>query len=208
MELVRQTDELDEIDIERLVELVKAGDDDASSHLYSRTVPLIRHVAYRYGISANDVDDIVHDVYEKVLTRIDGYTEGNFMAWISMVTRNSVYDTHRKKSRHLEQSYEFPEHDHDPSIGLVDTAQLAVDDNSAAQRMYEVVREFDGDDERWDRLRLDELIAATMQGYPDHEIAAMLDVSRTTCRTRLYRLRQRLAESGLTAAKLRAFANQ
>jgi len=49
----------------------------------------------------HDAEDVVHDVFVKLLTRLDGYepTQATFPAWIACVARNEAIDHLRRSTR-------------------------------------------------------------------------------------------------------------
>ena len=77
-----------EITEEFLIKL-KEKDNDAFSKLYNNYVKLIYHIAYSYTHNKEDSEDIVSEVFIKIISSIPSYQEkGKFKEWISMITRN------------------------------------------------------------------------------------------------------------------------
>ena len=74
---------------EELVEKLRNKDEEAFQKIYNAYVKLIYHIAYSYTYNKEDAEDIVSEVFMKVMHSIHSYQEnGKFKEWISMITRN------------------------------------------------------------------------------------------------------------------------
>ncbi|MFR5892090.1 MAG: RNA polymerase sigma factor [Bacilli bacterium] len=74
---------------EELVKKLQNKDEEAFQKIYNAYVKLIYHIAYSYTYNKEDAEDIVSEVFMKVMHSIHSYQEnGKFKEWISMITRN------------------------------------------------------------------------------------------------------------------------
>lgn len=72
-----------------LLEQLRNKDEEAFKKLYQAYVKLVYHIAFSYTYNKEDAEDIVSEVFMKVLDSLDTYQEkGKFKEWISMITRN------------------------------------------------------------------------------------------------------------------------
>lgn len=68
---------------------LKQKDEEAFHKLYDRYVHLIYHIAYSYTRNVEDAEDIVSDVFVRIVHSINQYQEkGKFKEWICQITRN------------------------------------------------------------------------------------------------------------------------
>lgn len=73
------------------IDKLKNKDEDAFAKLYNSYVKLIYHIAYSYTYNKEDSEDIVSEVFMKILASIANYQEqGKFKEWVSMITRNAA----------------------------------------------------------------------------------------------------------------------
>ncbi len=76
---------------DEFLDKLKNKDDEAFAKLYDNYVRLIYHIAYSYTYNREDSEDIVSEVFIKILNAIDSYQEkGKFKEWISMIARNTA----------------------------------------------------------------------------------------------------------------------
>lgn len=74
---------------EDFINKLKNKDEEAFSKLYDKYVRLIYHIAYSYTYNKEDSEDIVSEVFMKIMNSLDNYQEmGKFKEWICMITRN------------------------------------------------------------------------------------------------------------------------
>ncbi len=73
----------------KFIEELKNNDEEAFSLLYNEYVKLIYHIAYSYTYNREDSEDIVNEVFMKIIKSIDSYKHQNkFKEWICQITRN------------------------------------------------------------------------------------------------------------------------
>jgi len=159
----------------------KAADNAARRELYERYSGLILSVLCRYVRDRATAEDLLHDVFITIFTKIGDYSgRGSFEGWCKRIAVNKALNIYRSS---------------DPL-----SAPVAVDDVPA------LVSE---DASAVESLSADELLAAierlphgfrtvlnlfAVEGYSHHEIAAMLGISEATSRSQYWRARNRLIE--------------
>jgi len=95
--------------IERLVARAQAGDMRALERLLSDTTPLVRHIIGHQD-DPDDRDDLLHDVQLRICAKLRQYerrTHSQFLAWLTVVTRNIVRDDHRHRKTRLDHEREW-----------------------------------------------------------------------------------------------------
>jgi RNA polymerase sigma-70 factor (ECF subfamily) len=77
-----------------LIDRVKARHDDAWRRLIALYTPLLRHWCRRWGVGREDADDIIQDVFQAVLTGLEGFRRDrpgdSFRSWLRGVTRHKI----------------------------------------------------------------------------------------------------------------------
>ncbi|MBP7147737.1 MAG: sigma-70 family RNA polymerase sigma factor [Acidobacteria bacterium] len=165
-----------------VVRQVRDGNRAAFAELVQRYQHLVASVAWRYGARAEDIEDVVSEVFVKVFARLDQYQpEARFSTWLYRVAVNHVLDRARRSR---------------PALDLADVAEPADPAPSAAAGLEA--------DERAALVRraLDELppryrevmFLVYVEGLPVAEAARLTATSENTAKTRLLRGRRALAE--------------
>jgi len=95
----------------KLVSAACNGDRDAFGRLYARYAPMV-HGVLLAKVPANEVDDLVQDVFLKALRQLSALREpGSFGAWIATIARNRANDYHRRSVPEEPLDEEVPESD-------------------------------------------------------------------------------------------------
>lgn len=83
-----------------LIERVRARDDEAWRRLVELYSPLIRHWCRRRGVRAEDVDDVVQDVFQAVSVSLPNFRRDgrghSFRGWLHGVTRHKALSLIRR----------------------------------------------------------------------------------------------------------------
>lgn len=80
-----------DISEQQLVDLLQGGDKSAPRMLYCRYAGSLTAVCSRYVADADDVKDVMQDVFVKAFTQIGSFTyrgEGSLRAWLMRITVN------------------------------------------------------------------------------------------------------------------------
>jgi len=105
-------------------EIIKAfkanGDQSALANLYKSYMPLIYGVCLKYLKERQKAQDMVMDIYEKLVKKLPSQEVGNFKSWLYVLTKNECLMQIRSEKRKNEYSQEnqhqvfmdFGEHEH------------------------------------------------------------------------------------------------
>jgi len=99
--LSRRTKNLKRLSDTDLVEMAKAGDNDAFGELYERYLDKIySYIYYRTG-NHHDTEDLTARVFFRAMAHIESYTERGvpFQAWLYRIAHNLVANWHRDRGR-------------------------------------------------------------------------------------------------------------
>lgn len=100
-------------------ERLKEKDESAINKLYNDYVKLVYHIAYSYTLNKEDSEDIVSEVFTKILNSLDTYVDkGKMKEWICMITRNTACnyvtrDKHKDVLHDDEMITNYKAHDND-----------------------------------------------------------------------------------------------
>lgn len=83
----------------KLANQLKVGDTEAGEEIFNYFSPLIYRFFMARILNQACAEDLVQDVFLKVVARIDTFDDelGNFSGWIWQVARNSLIDYYRDK---------------------------------------------------------------------------------------------------------------
>jgi RNA polymerase sigma-70 factor, ECF subfamily len=179
--------EVGELDDAQLVSLVRVGDRGALDALYRRHAPYVLSLAVRIQGHVTDVEDIVHDAFLRVVSRLEELRQDDaFRPWLASVTANLVKSRLRRR-RFL------------GALGLAGTEPVDLDalvgesagPETRAQlaEVYGVLR----------LLPVDQRVAWVLrhvEGHKLEEVARILDCSLATAKRRLGLAQQAVLASG------------
>ncbi len=93
-------------DERNIITLCKEGDHRAFRQLYQRYRKLIMNIAYSMVRNLEAAQDVMHDVFVKVLTNMKTFDEKcAFSTWLWMLTKNTCIDRIRKDKRAASAEY-------------------------------------------------------------------------------------------------------
>lgn len=94
------------IEESNIIALCKEGDHRAFQQLYQRYRKLIMKIAYSMVRNLEAAQDVMHDVFVKVLTHVKTFDEKcTFSTWLWMLTKNTCIDRIRKDRRAASTEY-------------------------------------------------------------------------------------------------------
>lgn len=95
----------------RLLKAIQSGQQDAQRQLYERYAGQAMATGMRYVPDPDQVRDVVHDSFVKILTSLDQFNyrgEGSLRAWIKSIVAHQAIN-HIKQYEHLKLTDQFPE---------------------------------------------------------------------------------------------------
>jgi RNA polymerase sigma-70 factor, ECF subfamily len=119
-------------DAEHLVSRVRERDVAAFERLYRQSHRLVYGIAARMLGDADAAEDVTQTVYLTVWNQPDAFRGGNFVAWLSRVTRNRCLDYLRSKAA---RPFEELPIDLADEIGLEDTVLSGLDRGRVRQAL-------------------------------------------------------------------------
>lgn len=178
-----------QLTLEQIIDGCRRGEMEARRELYERFGSTMYGVVRRYVKDAATAEDLFHDGFVTLYTRIEDYRgEGSFEGWCRRIFVNTVLSHFRKKN---------------PLTSADDvevlSASSAVEPTALADMSVKEIKKC-----------MDELPTGyrtifnlhAVEGYSYSEIAGMMGISETTTRSQYLRARVKLAE--IMSRKLRS----
>ena len=170
------------MEITRLIERCRQGDEDALGELYKAYAQQMRGVCRRYISDEQTVDDVLHDAFVIIFTSFDRLRDSNKAeAWMTAITRNVA----SKCKNHLEAL---------PTVSLDETSEaglIVAEDEERDVRgvpLSEVVKMIDRLPEGYGQVfRL-----SVFEGMTHKEIADMLGIEPHSSSSQLARAKKML----------------
>ncbi|HMB61948.1 MAG TPA: RNA polymerase sigma factor [Eudoraea sp.] len=164
-----------------LVERCKANDRKAQLKLYKQYCDGMFCVAMRFLKNPDDAEDVLQESFIKAFQKIHQFRgEVTFGAWLKRIVVNHALDFIKSKKEHHVELQEHTLHIvEDDDWTVADTVSVA-EVRSAMQKLPEKYRFV--------------VQLYLVEGYDHGEIAQILELTETTCRTRLLRGKTQLKE--------------
>ena len=168
----------------RIVRAILQGDADAYADLVTRYQSLVASVAWRYGIGAGEIEDVVSEIFFKAYGNLARFRpEHAFSTWLYRVALNHVIDhgrRHQRESKRVEMPREIEDRSAGPDAGVAadERARLL---RSALSDLPAHFREV--------------LFLVYVEGKKVDEAAHLLGLPRGTIKTRLMRGRAALRKT-------------
>jgi RNA polymerase sigma-70 factor, ECF subfamily len=174
--------------VDDLVKRAAAGDAGAFESLVRETTPSVRTVVRQYVRGAEDINDLVQEVYLRALQRLDTLEDSErFRSWLYAIARNAGLDhVRRAKRRPVSAVEDEPVELRDVDPGpeeLAEVRELAARVRGGAARL---------------NPRDSTLLAMVTQlGFTPTDVAGALGMSHTAAKVAVHRARQRLRNAML-----------
>ncbi|MFT7618684.1 MAG: RNA polymerase sigma-70 factor (ECF subfamily) [Planctomycetota bacterium] len=180
-------------DDRELVERAKLGDESAFRQLLASYTPRIFSLVSGMISDRSEVEDVLQEVFFKVYRKMDGFSwKSAFYTWVYRIALNTATD-HLKKRRNksaasLEEltGFDVPDSAPAPSAGL--------SGNELRQALASAISELP---EKYRNI----LVLREYEELAYEEIADVLDCSKGTVESRLFRARARLKEKMIAYLK-------
>lgn len=150
----------------------------AQKLLYEEQYPMMMAIALRYSNNEEDALDILHESFIKIFTNIHKYqVNTSFLSWIRRVLVNTSIDYYwkeiRRKSEDIEQAYDLKSNAPDP-ISEISTEEIL----NSIQQLSPAYRTI--------------FNMYVIEGYSHREMAKILSITESTCRSNLVKARANL----------------
>ncbi|PIB28046.1 RNA polymerase subunit sigma-70 [Maribacter sp. 4U21] len=164
-----------------VVEKCKSNDRNAQLQLYQQYCDGMYAVAMRFVKNSNDAEDVLQESFVKAFQKLHQFKgEVTFGAWLKKIVVHKCIDFLKSKKQHmvsLDETYMTP----------VAEEGWTVEDGISLEV---VKKEIEKLSEKYKYVVLMYLV----EGFDHKEIAQVLDITETTCRTRLLRGKGQLKE--------------
>ena len=165
----------------QIVERCQRGDREAFGQLYEAMYERLRKVCRHYVANENTVDDLLHDSFLLIFSKIDSLRDtSKAEAWMQKVTQN------------LALAY-VQNHKQQPTVSLdeIEPSMTAVAPDAIPITYDEILNLVDALPKSYRRIfRL-----SVLEGLSHQEIAALLNIEPHTSSSHLYRAKQMLRQS-------------
>ncbi len=164
-----------------LVERCKANDRQAQLKLYKQYCDGMFCVAMRFLRNPDDAEDVLQEAFIKAFQKIDQFKgEVTFGAWLKRIVINKSLDFIKARKDHFVELKESTLH-------IVEDDDWSVADSVSLDAVKSAMEQLP---ERYKYV----VQLYLVEGYDHSEIAQILDLTETTCRTRLLRGKGHLKE--------------
>lgn len=159
------------IEIEKLVNRLKAGDEAAFAEVYDRYSAGLNGIVSRIVRDAEAAQDVLQDSFVKVWKNIQSYdsTKGSFFTWMLNIARNTSIDSLRK----LKKENRAEIRDLETGVGVTGAVQRNTDTIGLSKLV--------------EKLPIEQRIIIEFMyfnGYTQQEVADELDIPLGTVKTR------------------------
>ena len=166
---------------QRLVRKVLEGDREAFGPLVARYQRMVAGVAWRCGAGADEIDDLVSEVFIKTYSNLGRYRPQHaFSTWLYRLAANHVVD-HGRRARKERGRVEMPEEIADTSEGLEQDYEKRQRIDHLKSAMEELPPHY-----------REALFLVYVEGFKVDEAARELGLPSGTVKTRLMRGREAL----------------
>jgi RNA polymerase sigma-70 factor (ECF subfamily) len=174
---------------------VRNGDTDAFRELIERHQRAVINTIHRAIGDAWEAEDLAQRVFVQVYRSANRYRPtAKFTTWLFTITRNTILNEHRRRSRHPSESLEALQEPREPEsagwqaadTSMRDPAQEAVE-RELQEKIREAIQELP-------EAQRTAVILCRYEGLPYEEIAKALGCSVSATKSLLHRARLTLKE--------------
>jgi len=174
---------------------VREGDTEALRELIERHQRAVINTIHRAIGDANEAEDLAQRVFVQVYRSAKRYKPtAKFTTWLFTITRNTILNEHRRRSRHPSQSLDALQDPSDPETtgwqppdtSMRDPAQAAVE-RELLEKIKQAVQELP-------EAQRTAVILCRYEGLSYEEIAEVLGCSVSATKSMLHRARLALKD--------------
>ena len=167
--------------VSQIVERCQRGDREALGLLYTTMVDPLRKVCHRYVADENTVNDLLHDSFVLIISKIDTLKDpSKAEAWMQKVTQNLVLKYLQKRKRESAISLD----DMEEPLEAASPLPMAI----TYDEILNLVEALPNSYRRVFRL-------SALEGLSHQEIAALLNIEPHTSSAQLFRAKKMLRQS-------------
>lgn len=177
----------------------KNGDDQAFDELYEQLSLKLHRRLLRLDLTYDEAADGVQFVFEKLAAKAGELEVSNISAWTMVVAHNYAMDLHRKRVR--QNKIFIPAYsDETEPIPSLNSEFKALEAQWTIHDIIDQVRQHDG--AGFDEKSLGQILRMLSSGETFSAVADTIGVAESTVKTRVHRLKVRLANSAFTLESL------
>lgn len=143
------------MNLERLAESYKSGNESAFNKIYDETLPLVRSIIYSYIKDNETIKDLIQDVYTKVSLNIKTYEAKSLLNWIYTITKNTALDYIKKKKE-----------------DNIENVEIIADENSSYKPLLKIVIK------TLDYPEREIFLLKVLEGYTTKELSKILNMTK------------------------------
>ena len=180
-----------------LIAGLKDHDEGTWNRLVRLYTPLVHHWCQKHGLPADDIPDVVQEVFKAVSENIGGFrkekSRDTFRGWLRVITRNKAMDLHRQKSKEPREEVDTHEF---AGLAITTPPETASEDGSedadaeANTILFRQALELIRDEFRTNTWQAFWLVV--VEGLPPSDVAAELNLTPGAVRVAKCRVLQRL----------------
>lgn len=156
------------------------GEEWAQRHVYEENYSSMMIIALRYANIEEDALDILHDGFIKIFNNIHKYQLGSsFSAWIRRIMINAAIDYYRKEKRRKTEDLSTHFELDNKEVDVISKLEAEEILNALQQLSYSYRSVFN---------------LHVIEGYSHREIAVLMNITESTCRSNLVKARHKLKD--------------
>lgn len=171
------------VELEQIIDGCRKADNRARRELYERYSRLIFGVLCRYVPNRAEAEDLLHDAFITIFTRVSEYRgEGSFEGWCRRIAVNTALD-HLRHNKRLEMT------EIESNFNIISQTAVSPEilDHYTSEEVVALMNELSPVARTIVNLRVAE-------GLDYHHIAELLDMKESTARSQFRRARETLLE--------------
>ncbi len=168
-------------ELEKLLLACKKGHYRARTKVYKLYSPILLGICLRYTRNKQEAEDVLHEAFIKIYTKIDQAGKGSFEAWMKQIARNEALQFIRKRAS-LNSKHEMYEQDAITDENSVENLDFS---NISAKIILELIQHLP------DGYRL-VFNLYVFEEKTHKEIANILDISEGTSKSQYARAKRKL----------------
>ena len=168
-------------ELEKLLLACKEGRYRARTKVYKLYSPILLGICLRYTRNKQEAEDVLHEAFIKIYTKIDQAGKGSFEAWMKQIARNEALQFIRKRAS-LNSKHERYEQDAITNENSVENLDFS---NISAKIILELIQHLP------DGYRL-VFNLYVFEEKTHKEIANILDISEGTSKSQYARAKRKL----------------
>jgi RNA polymerase sigma factor (sigma-70 family) len=161
----------------KLIEACRQNLEKGFELIYSKYVGRLKGVAYRYVSDEMKAEDILHDAFVKVYTKLNMYKQsGSLEAWLRRIVVNTAIDFYKKEKRTQSQLDDFNYSEWEDEENTLDDDYTLEELNYAIEKLpagYKLVFNL-----------------YAIDNFSHKEIAETLSISEGTSKSQLHKARE------------------